>query len=281
MAYIGPYTFTVVRSIVAAAGLAVCIPFLGKLGLNPKKTDRKRLWGAGILLGVVMCVAANLQQIALVTTSVGKAGFITSLYIVFVPIFGLFIKRRPHPMLWSCVLLAAVGLYFLSIRGDFTMETGDLLVLACAVCFAVHILLIDRFAAQMDVIRLNCIQFGVVALLSAAPMMLFEQPGLPAIGSAWLTLLYAGLFSGCGAYTLQMLGQRRLEPTAASLLLSPESVFSALAGWIILGQTLSGRELFGCALVFCAVVLSQLPWRRLFGKRCMRRESALPYSPGK
>ncbi len=281
MAYIGPYTFTAVRSAIAAIGLAACIFIFDRLGVSPKTADKKQLWKAGILLGVVMGIATNLQQIALVTTSVGKAGFITSLYIVFVPIFGLFIKRRPHPMLWACVLLAAVGLYFLSIRGDFTMENGDLLVLACAVVFAVHILLVDRFAPRMDVIRLNCIQFSVVALLSAVPMAIFEQPSAHAIGSAWLTLLYAGLFSGCAAYTLQMLGQRRLEPTTASLLLSPESVFSALAGWAILGQTLSGRELFGCALVFAAVVSSQLPWRRIFGRKQARQSAAAPSSAGK
>lgn len=281
MAYIGPYTFTAVRSAVAAAGLAVCILIFDRLGVSPKTTDRKELWKAGLLLGVVMAVASNLQQIALVTTAVGKAGFITSLYIVFVPVFGLFIKRRPHPMLWACVLLAAVGLYFLSVKGNFTMDTGDLLVLACAAVFAVQILLVDRFAPHMDIIRLNCIQFTVTALLSAVPMALFERPSAGAVGSAWLTILYAGLFSGCAAYTLQMLGQRRLEPTAASLLLSPEAVFSALAGWAILGQTLSGRELFGCTLVFIAVVSSQLPWRWIFGGKRAVRESAAPSSAGK
>ena len=170
-------------------------------------------------------------------------------------------------MLWISVLVALVGLYFLSIRGDFSMSTGDLLVLASAVAFTFQILLVDHFSPKVDIIRLNLIQFSVMAILSFVPMMLFEQPKVSAISDAWLTIVYAGLFSGCGAYTLQMLGQRRVEPTTASLLLSPENVFSALAGWVILGQRLSARELAGCALVFVAIISSQLPWRTWFGKK--------------
>jgi drug/metabolite transporter (DMT)-like permease len=225
------------------------------------------LWTAGILLGIVMTIASNLQQIGLVTTSAGKAGFITSLYIVLVPMFGLFLKRRPHPMIWVSVLIALVGLYFLSIRGDFTMSRGDLLVLASAVAFTFQILLVDHFSPKVDIIRLNCIQFSVMAILSFVPMMVLEKPQVSAISDAWLTIVYAGLFSGCGAYTLQMFGQRRVEPATASLLLSPENVFSALAGWALLGQTLSVRELLGCALVFAAIITSQLPWRKWFGSR--------------
>ena len=279
MDYMGPYTFTAVRSAVAALGLGVCVLVFDKLGLSPKNTDKKVLWRAGLTLGVVMTVASNLQQIALVTTSAGKAGFITSLYIVFVPILGLFIKRKPHPMLWACVALAAVGLYFLSIRGDFTMSVGDLLVLACAFVFSLQILLVDHYAPHVDIMRLNCIQFAVMAVLSAVPMALLEKPTISAISSAWVTIVYAGLFSGCLAYSLQMFGQRRLEPTTASLLLSLESVFSVLAGWLILGQTLSGRELFGCGLVFAAVVTSQLPWKKFFARKQPAPEKSVP-APG-
>ena len=228
-----------------------------------------------IILGIVMTIASNLQQIGLVTTSAGKAGFITSLYIVLVPVFGLFLKRHPHPMLWVSVLIALVGLYFLSIRGDFSMSQGDLLVLASAVAFTFQILLVDHYSPKVDIIRLNCIQFSVMAILSFVPMMVLEQPKIGAISDAWLPIVYAGLFSGCGAYTLQMLGQRRVEPTTASLLLSPENVFSALAGWVILGQKLTARELLGCALVFIAIISSQLPWRKWFGKQAVAQE-ALP-----
>ena len=274
MAYVGPYTFTAVRSALAAIGLGILILILDKKGISPQGKDQKTLWRAGIILGIVMTIASNLQQIGLVTTSAGKAGFITSLYIVLVPVFGLFLRRRPHPMLWISVLIALVGLYFLSIRGDFSMSGGDLLVLASAVAFTFQILLVDHFSPKVDIIRLNCIQFSVMAILSFVPMMLLEQPKMPAIADAWLPIVYAGLFSGCGAYTLQMLGQRRVEPTAASLLLSPENVFSALAGWALLGQTLTARELLGCALVFAAIITSQLPWKKWFGKRVALPEQA-------
>ena len=267
MDYIGPYTFTAVRSALAALGLGVLVFLFDRAGVSPKNTDRKLLWRAGLVLGVVMTVASNLQQIGLVTTSAGKAGFITSLYIVFVPIFGLLIKRKPHFMLWFCVLVALAGLYFLSIKTDFTVSEGDMLVLACAVVFTFQILLVDHYAPKVDVIRLNCIQFAVMAVLSGIPMLLFEQPQVSAIQDAWLPIVYAGLFSGCGAYTLQMLGQRRVEPTTASLLLSPENVFAMLAGWLILGQKLTPREMLGCALVFVAVICSQLPWERIFRRK--------------
>jgi len=273
MQYVGPYTFTATRSVLAALGLGILILILDKTGMKSKNTDKKVLWRAGIILGVVMTIASNLQQVGLLTTSAGKAGFITSLYIVLVPMFGLFLKRRPHPMTWISVLIALVGLYFLSIRGDFTMSQGDLLVLASALAFTVQILLVDHYSPKVDIIRLNCIQFSVMAILSAIPMMILEQPKMPAISDAWLTIVYAGLFSGCGAYTLQMMGQRRVEPATASLLLSPENVFSALAGWVILGQTLSLRELFGCALVFAAIISSQLPWRKWFGSRAVAAEA--------
>ena len=281
MAYVGPFTFTAVRSALAALGLVGMFLVFDRIGLSPKTTDRKRLWKAGLLLGVIMFAATNLQQVALQYTSVGKAGFITSLYIVFVPIIGLFIKRKPHPMLWPSVLLAAVGLYFLSIRGDFTMGTGDLLTLVCAFVFAVHILAIDRYAGSLDVIRLNCIQFAVTAALSAIPMMLWEKPTVTAVSQTWLPIAYTGLISGCVAYSLQMIAQKRVEPTTASLLLSPESVFSALAGWVILGQVLTARELFGCALVFTAVVGSQLPWNRVFRPVKKRDGESLPTAAGK
>ncbi|MEZ4508789.1 MAG: DMT family transporter [Eubacteriales bacterium] len=266
MQFVGPYTFTVVRSALAALGLGVVILIRNRKGSRSKAVDYKMHWRVGALIGVVLTIASNLQQVGLVTTSAGKAGFITSLYIVFVPVFGLLIKHRPHPMLWLSVAIALAGLYFLSIRGDFSMSKGDLLVLISAFAFTVHILVVDRYANHVDVLLLNFIQFFVIALLSSIPMLILERPTAAAISDAWITIVYAGLFSGCGAYTLQMLGQQRMEPAAASLLLSPENVFSALAGWIILGQTLSPRELAGCVLVFLGVMTSQLPWNRLFRK---------------
>lgn len=266
MDYVGPFTFSATRSLLAALGLGILVVVLDRKGISPKNTDKKVLWRAGILLGVVMTIASNLQQVGLMTTSAGKAGFITSLYIVFVPVFGLMLRRKPHPMLWVSVAIALIGLYFLSIRGDFSMSKGDLLVLASAIAFTSHILLVGHYAPKVDIIRLNMIQFVVMTVLSTILMLLFEHPTLPAISDAWLTIVYAGLFSGCGAYTLQMLGQRRVEPATASLLLSPENVFSALAGWAILGQTLTARELLGCVLVFIGVMTAQLPWGKWFAR---------------
>ena len=183
MSYVGPYTFTAVRSALAAIGLGILVLILNRTNMKPQNTDRKVLWRAGIILGVVMTIASNLQQIGLVTTSAGKAGFITSLYIVCVPVCGLFIGKRPHPMLWISVLVALVGLYFLSIRGDFTMSRGDLLVLASAVAFTFQILLVDHYSPKVDIIRLNLIQFSVMAVLSSVPMVLLEQPRIGAIST--------------------------------------------------------------------------------------------------
>lgn len=262
MEYIGPFTFTAARSFVASLALIPCFLLFDRLGWSPVAA-RRTTWKAGVLLGLLLFVGQNLQQVGILYTSVAKAGFITSLYIVFTPIFGFLFHKRVHPALWFCAGIAMLGLYFLSIRDDFSVSPGDLLVLACAVVYTFHILVIDRFADTADVVRMSCIQFFVCGALSLIPSLAFESPTLPRLTAAWLPILYAGVMSGCFAYTMQMLGQRNIEPTAAALLLSPEAVFAALAGWILLGQTLTKRELMGCALVMAAVVLSQLPWTRL------------------
>ncbi|MDO4571925.1 MAG: DMT family transporter [Clostridia bacterium] len=268
MRYIGPFTFTVVRCLLAAAFLFPCSFFFDRMN-GPKETrpSVKAELRAGLLLGLLLFLAVNFQQIGIQYTTAGKAGFITSLYIVIVPVFGLFLKKRVHPVLWLCVLLALIGFYFLSVHEGFSVGLGDLLTLICAFCFAVHILTIDRYAARMNVVRLCCIQFFVTALLSVPFMCIFEEPDMGAILGAWLPLVYAGVLSGGVAYAMQMLGQRHIEPAAASLLCSPESVFAALAGGVLLHERMSPRELLGCALVFLAVVLSQLPWDRLLRRR--------------
>ena len=261
MEHIGPFTFTAARSLLAAVVLIPCFLLMDRLGWSPA-ADRRITWKAGIILGAILFVGQNLQQVGILYTSVAKAGFITSLYIVLVPIFGFLFHKRVHPALWLCAAIAIVGLYFLSIRDDFSVSLGDLLVLGCALVYTFHILVIDHYADRVDVVRMSCVQFLVCGALSIPPALLLEQPTAGAIYAARLPLLYAGVMSGCFAYTMQMLGQKNIEPTAASLLLSPEAVFAALAGWVLLGQTLTGRELTGCALVMSAVVLSQLPWER-------------------
>ncbi|MEG1523716.1 MAG: DMT family transporter [Clostridia bacterium] len=262
MTYIGPFTFSAVRTLIAALTLVPCFRMFDRLGLTPQQADKKQTVKAGLILGVILFVAANLQQIGLLYTTVAKAGFITSLYIVLVPIAGmLLLKKKVHQVIWVCVPIAMVGLYFLSIHQNFTMGKGDLLVLACAVAFTSQILVIDHFAAKVDVVRMSCLMFFVTSALTAILMFLFEKPVLSQIAAAWWPLLYAGALSGGCAYTMQMLGQRNIEPAAASLLLSPEAMFAALAGWVLLGQTLTDREILGCTLVFAAIILSQIPWK--------------------
>ena len=220
------------------------------------------LLAGGICCGLALFVASNLQQIGIQYTTVGKAGFITALYIVMVPVFGIFLKKRAGIRVWVSVALAVAGLYLLCITDRLALGKGDILVLLCAVVFAVHILVVDHFSAKTDGVRMSCIQFLVCGLLSGVCMLLTEHPEMRLILQAWQPILYAGVFS-CGVgYTLQIIGQKGTDPTVASLILSLESVVSVLAGWLLLGQRLSVRELGGCALMFAAILLAQLPERR-------------------
>ena len=219
------------------------------------------LLAGGICCGLALFVASNLQQIGIQYTTVGKAGFITALYIVMVPVFGIFLKKRAGIRVWVSVALAVAGLYLLCITDRLALGKGDILVLLCAVVFAVHILVVDHFSAKTDGVRMSCIQFLVCGLLSGVCMLLTEHPEMRLILQAWQPILYAGVFS-CGVgYTLQIVGQKGTDPTVASLILSLESVVSVLAGWLLLGQRLSVRELGGCALMFAAILLAQMPER--------------------
>lgn len=209
----------------------------------------------------MLAAASSLQQIGISYTSVGKAGFLTAIYIVLVPILSLFLKKRCSPLVWLSVALAVGGLYLLSVPDGFgSIGKGDLLLIAGSFLFAVHILVIDYFSPRCNGVALSCIQFFVCAVVCLIPAFIFEQPSLSSILAAWAPILYAGVLS-CGVgYTLQIIGQNGMNPTIASLILSLESAISVLAGWLILGQTLSARELTGCAIVFLAIVLAQLPW---------------------
>ena len=217
----------------------------------------------GIACGICLCLASNFQQLGIQYTSVGKAGFITACYIVIVPILGLFMKKKCSPFIWVAVVLAVVGLYLLCITDGFSIGKGDILVLICAFLFSVHILVIDYFSPKVDGVKMSCIQFLVCGILTAIPALIFEHPQLSAFQGAWGSILYAGVMS-CGvAYTLQIVGQKNMNPTVASLILSLESCISVLAGWIILGQNLSGREILGCVVMFGAIVLAQLPQKQV------------------
>lgn len=265
---VGCFTFNGVRSLIGAVVLIPVIFFVDhqkKKELDEKafleqKGNPKTLLLGGICCGLMLCIASNFQQYGISFTTVGKAGFITALYIILVPILGLFMKKRVGVKVWIGVVLATIGLYMLCMTSEsFSLAKGDFLVLICAGFFSLHILIIDYFSPKCDGVRLSCIQFFVCGVISLAAAFIFENPNLGAILSGWLPILYAGVLS-CGvAYTLQIIGQKGMDPTVASLILSLESVFSVLAGWLILKQTLSGRELFGCVLMFGAIILAQLP----------------------
>ena len=268
MDYIGSFTFTCVRSLIGGIFLIPCICFLDKWRAKndgaerQKKADRKEekknVILGGICCGLALCVASNLQQIGIQYTTVGKAGFITALYIVIVPILGIFLKRKVNLKIWISVLIALVGLYLLCMSGSLTLTKGDALILLGALFFSFHILVVDYFSSKVSGVKLSCIQLFIASMLSAIPMFVLENPKLSSICAAWAPILYAGILS-CGvAYTLQIIGQRNLNPTIASLILSLESVISVLAGWVILHQTLSTRELIGCILMFAAILLAEL-----------------------
>lgn len=229
------------------------------LSEEQQRENRKKLLKGGIWCGVAICVASNLQQFGISYTTVGKAGFITAMYIIIVPILGLFFRKKCPVTVWLGVVLAVGGLYFLCMAEGFSVQLGDFLVFLCAVAFSVHIMVIDHFTQLVDGVKMSCIQFLVCGVLSGVCMFLFERPDLQNILAAWQPILYAGILS-CGvAYTLQIVGQKGMNPTVASLILSLESVISVLAGLVILGQMLSGREVVGCVLMFAAIVLAQLP----------------------
>lgn len=276
MEYIGSFTFNAVRNLLAVVVLIPCIAVMNKTGARAKDVDKenvkvvnkkeqgsnKTLIIGGICCGTLLCIASNLQQFGLKQTTVGKTGFITTMYIVLVPILGIFLKKKVAGRVWVSVVIAVAGLYMLCMTGGgFYLQKGDALVMLCAVVFSIHILTIDYFAQKVDGVKMACIQFFVCSLLSAICMLIFEEPKLELILQAWLPILYAGVMS-CGVgYTLQIVGQKGMNPTVASLILSLESVISVIAGWAILGQALSVRELIGCGLMFIAIVLVQLPER--------------------
>lgn len=284
MDHVGGFTFNCVRSLIGGAVLLPCIFLMRALrakesgpGIQPEAGDRvetsgtRTLFTGGICCGIILCVASNLQQQGIKYTTVGKAGFITALYIVLVPLLGLFFHRKVGKLVGAGVLFAISGLYFLCIDEHFTIGTGDFLVFLCALVFSVHILTVDHFAPLVDCVAMSCIQFFTCGVLSAIPMLLFEQVSWEGLRGAALPILYAGVMS-CGvAYTLQVIGQKNMNPTVASMIMSLESVVSVLAGLVLLEQRLSKREILGCVLMFIAVVLAQLPDEIFWGRKGLRR----------
>lgn len=267
MDYIGPFTFSAARDVIAIVVLIpVILLFTDKRAdgtyppiLQQLKPDRITLIG-GAWCGLVLGAADTLQQVGISMTTAGKAGFITALYIILVPLLGRFMGRKVSRIIVICVALAIAGFYLLCINGDFQVSFGDFLVLCCAVFFALHILVIDHFLLKKaNSIKLSWVQFATAFLFSGTLTVLFEQPDWSALWAAKWPLLYAGGLSSGVAYTLQIVGQKYTEPTTATLIMSLESVFAALAGWLILGEVMTAKELTGCVLVFAAVILAQIP----------------------
>ena len=261
-AEVGDLTFNGARSFIGGTVLLIAIPILSKLGfvkLPVGKAQWKTTLLGGVLCGVALFLATNLQQIGISYTTVGKSGFITALYIVLVPILGILLRKRTTLFNWLGVMLAVCGLYLLCVQGERGIQIGDLLLLGCALMFSVQILLVDHFVPHTDGVRLSCIQFFTVGILNLPLMFIYEQPSLSAMAVNWLPILYAGVLSSGVAYTLQIVAQKDTHPTTASLLMSFESVFAVLAGWVILQEDLSPTELLGCGLMFAAVILAQLP----------------------
>ena len=273
MDYVGPFTYNAVRSLLGGVVLLPVIPLLDRLrvrrGGDFQKGSRKNILLGGVLCGLVLFLGSSLQQLGIAlqdpATNVGKAGFITACYTVIVPVLGIFLRRRSPLLVWLGVGVAFVGFFCLCLMDGLIAGTGlglglsDLLLLLCAVAFSVHILVIDRFSPLADGVRLSCVQFFVCGALCLPFILFSERPAVSDILACWLPICYAGIMS-CGvAYTLQVVGQKGVHPAVASLILSLESVFSVLAGYLLMpGSSLSGWELIGCVLVFAAVVLVQL-----------------------
>lgn len=260
MDYVEPFTFNGVRNLLGALVLLpVICGMSGKKAAAVEKKDTRTLWLGGVLCGLCLCVASSLQQIGIQYTTAGKAGFLTAMYIIMVPVFGLFLKKKCSPFVGISIVLATVGLYLLSIKEGFNIGKGDIYVILCAVVFSMHILVIDYFAPKCNGVKLSCIQFLVCGVLCSVIALVVEEPTISGILAAWLPIAYAGVMS-CGvAYTLQIIGQKGMNPTVASLILSLESVISVLAGWLLLNQTLSVKEIIGCVIMFAAIILAQLP----------------------
>lgn len=271
---VGPYSFNCVRSIIGGIVLLPVIALLDKFHLTSRKPvtpeNRSTLLKGGISCGIILALASNLQQVGITSgTAAGKAGFLTACYIILVPIIGIFLKKKCSWNVWIGVLLTVVGLYLLCMKESLSLQFSDFLLLLCALAFSLHILVIDYFSPKVDGVRMSCIQFFTCGILTAIPMI-FTEMGFSSASilqwttmfhsiDAWIPILYAGVCS-CGiAYTLQIIGQQDVDPTIASMILSLESVFSVIAGAIILKEMMSMSELGGCLLIFAAVILAQIP----------------------
>ena len=265
MDHVGPFTFLCSRSILGGVVLLPVIFFRGRKQPKEKKAaPRRTLLIGGVCCGTALFIASALQQIGIQETTAGKAGFLTAMYMIFVPICGLFFGKKPGKRVWAAVVVALVGMYLLCLwEGGFeSINRGDLFEIACALCFTGHILVIDYFSDRVDGVKMSCIQFFTCGILAFFFMLLLEQPSWDAIISAAAPICYAGVLSSGVGYTLQIVAQKDTDPTIASLLMSLESVFSLVFGWILLKEAMTAVELLGCGLMFAAIIWVQLPGKK-------------------
>ena len=264
------FTFNGIRMLMGSAAL---MPLIAVMQIKKRKTDIRTKaqkkndalvqLKSGVICGLILFCASNLQQFAFNYTTSGKIGFITALYMLLVPVFGLVLKQKQKLFVWFAVVMGCFGAYLLCVDGSFSIGKGELLALACSVCFAVHILYIDSVVDKVDGVILSCTQFFVVGVISVICMFIFETPQISAINSAIVPILYSGILSSGVAYTLQIIGQKNTQPAVASILMCLESVFAVLAGWVVLKEQLSAREAIGCVVMFVAIILTKIhEWKK-------------------
>lgn len=273
MNYIEPFTFGAVRFLLGAVMLLLVIFFLNQLNKKKKtslpiekekpKYMTKDLLIGGFLCGGALFLGASAQQWGIVYTTAGKAGFITALYIILVPLFGIFMKKKVGLLTWSGVILAVIGLYMLTIKDGFTIQKGDAIVLIGTVFWALQIIIVDLYVDKTDAIKLSFVQFITSGILSAIAAVLFETPNINEIIACAGPILYTAIMAVGVAYTLQIIGQKYINPTVAAIILSMESVFAVISGVVFLNESMSARELMGCILMFVAIIITQVKYQEI------------------
>lgn len=273
MEHLGPLSFTASRCFVAVVFLYLTYKFfmMKSASYRKEKFDMKRTLVGGSICGLVFTIAINLQQVSLIYTTAAKASFLTALYIVFIPVIGLFFGRRPSVKIILCIFLAMVGTYLLSIKGGLKINRGDLIVILSALVFAIHILLLTKYSTNTNAVLVSLVQFAVCGVISLAGALVLEDISMEAILKSQVTILYVGILSSGVGFTIQLMALKDLEPVVASMICSLESVFGALFGWLILSQEMTEREIFGAIIIFLATIFAQVPIETYLEKRLERK----------
>jgi len=262
MDFIGPCTFNGIRTLLGAVVLIPFILFSDKKNNFRKMTEKEKhdLILGGITCGVLLCIASTIQTLGIKYTTTAKSGFITAMYIIFVPFTGFFMKKKVGIVTYAGALIALAGLYMLCMSGEsLNINIGDILTLVCAIFFTFHILAVDYFSARVNGVKLACLQFFVSGIINIILMLILEKPDFTIVKSCWMPILYSGIMS-CGmGYTLQIIGQKYTDPTPAAIIMSMEAVFAALAGFVLLNESLEPIQILGCIVMFAAILIVQIP----------------------